>query len=201
MPGDFLPSEHFFAGLRRNHYRFIYIDPPWKFSSGPSRNPSRHYQTMSVKDIMAMPVRDLASPEGCRLAMWITVPLMDRTHDVLKSWGFRYSSARFWGKLWPSDDGLFVYPDSMARGTGYEVIGNVEILVIGKRGKAPKINGNKPGSLFFGQRREHSRKPDFLRDEALRLYPGPHCEVFARTTHVGWDVWGNEINKFSEAAE
>lgn len=135
------------------------------------------------------------------MAMWITVPLQNRIQDVLHAWGFRYSSARFWGKLWPREDGAFLYPDSFARGPGYEVIGNVEILVIAKRGKAPPITGRKPGSLFFGQRREHSRKPDFIRDEALRLYPGPHCELFARTMTPGFDCWGNDVNKFSEAAE
>lgn len=191
-----------FGDLEPGKYRLIYADPPWKFSSGPSKNPSRHYPTMSVEEICDLPVRDLAHPDGCRLLMWITVPLLHRMPDVLRAWGFRYSTSRVWAKLWPREDEMFIYPDSIARGSGYEVIGNAEMLVIAKRGRAPPIVGRKPASLFFGRRREHSRKPDLVRDEALRIYPGPHAELFCRHTHPGWDTFGNETTKFNaEAAE
>ncbi len=194
---ELLPPGHVFAGLRAAGYRTIYIDPPWKFSSGPSRNPRRHYPTMSVEDIKALPVSDLAHPDGCRLLMWITVPLLHRMREVLDAYGFRYSSARVWAKLWPSEDEMFIYPNSLARGTGYEVIGNCELLVIAKRRRPKRLGNVKPASLFFARRREHSRKPDVVRDEIARLYEGPRVEIFARTQHPGFDVWGNETSKFA----
>lgn len=189
-----------FGALQPAHYRLIYADPPWRFAAGPSKNPSRHYPTMKVEEIAALPVHALAHPDGCRLLMWITAPLLYRMPEVLDAWGFRYSSARFWGKLWPREDGAFLYPDSFARGSGYEVIGNVEVLVIAKRKKAPPVIGRKPASLFFARRREHSRKPDLVREEALRLYAGPHAELFGRTSAEGWDTWGNETGKFDGEA-
>ncbi len=189
-----------FEGLEPAGYRVIYADPPWRFSAGPSRNPSKHYPTMHPRDIAAMPVRDLAHPEGCRLLMWATMPILPAALDVMRAWGFRYSTARVWAKLWPSEDEMFVYPDSLARGTGYEVIGNCELLIIAKRGRPGAIVGRKPASLFFARRREHSRKPDITRDEIVRLFEGPRCELFARSGHPGFDAWGNQTTKFTTAA-
>lgn len=202
-------SDWPFGDLTPGKYRVIYADPPWRFSSGPSRNPENHYRTMRLQDIMDLPVRDLAHPDGCRLLMWITMPLMHRTMDVLRAWGFRYSTARVWAKLWPSEDEMFLYPDSLSRGTGYEVVGNCELLVIGKRGRPARIPpGKQPPSLFFARRRrEHSRKPDSTRDEIARLFEGPRCELFGRSSHPGFEVFGNEARKFDagipvlEAAE
>jgi N6-adenosine-specific RNA methylase IME4 len=45
-------------------------------------------------------------------------------------------------------------------------------------------------------RREHSRKPDEVRDRIERLLPGPRIELFARTTSPGWDSWGDQTSLF-----
>lgn len=185
-----------FGDLRPADYRVLYADPPWKFSSGPSKNPRRHYPVMTVAEIAALPVRALAHPEGCRLLMWITMPHLMAAPKVLAAWGFRYSTARVWAKLWPSEDEMFVYPDSLSRGTGYEVIGNCEVLIIAKRGRPQRVANPKPASLFFARRREHSRKPDMVRDDIARLFAGPRAELFARSHHEGWDAWGLEVEKF-----
>lgn len=193
-----------FDPLQPHRYRVCLLDPPWKFSSGPSRNPRNHYPTMTIDEIKALPVRDLAHPEGCRLLMWITMPLANRIDEILRAYGFRYSTSRVWAKLWPSEDEMFLFPDSLARGTGYEVVGNCELLVIAKRGRPARIPpGKQPASLFFARRREHSRKPDCLRDEIAKLFDGPRCELFARSGHPGFESFGNETDKFPrlEAAE
>ena len=51
--------------LPRQHYRVILADPPWKFSSGTKSRP-QHYPRMTIREILAMDVRPLAHPEGCR---------------------------------------------------------------------------------------------------------------------------------------
>jgi N6-adenosine-specific RNA methylase IME4 len=191
-----------FSPLQRHGYRVILADPPWKFSSGPSRNPRNHYPTMTIEEIKALPVKDLAHPEGCRLLMWITMPLAHRIQEIIGAWGFRYSTARVWAKLWPSEDEMFLYPDSLARGTGYEVVGNCEMLVIAKRGRPERVPpGKQPASLFFARRRQHSRKPELIRTQMAALFDGPRCELFSRSPAPGWDAWGNETAKFVEAAE
>lgn len=189
-----------FGDLKRHNYRVVLADPPWRFSAGQSRNPGRHYPTMRVEEIAALPVSELAHPEGCRLFLWITMPLLNRLPEILAAWHFRYSTARVWAKLWPSEDAMFLYPDSLARGTGYEVIGNCELLVIAKRGRVQRIAGKKPASLFFARRREHSRKPDIVRDEIAAKFDGPRCELFARSGHPAFEAFGNETTKFAGAA-
>ena len=43
-------------------------------------------------------------------------------------------------------------------------------------------------------RGEHSEKPEEFRLLIDKLYPtGPRIELFARSTHTGWDSWGNEV--------
>jgi N6-adenosine-specific RNA methylase IME4 len=184
-------------------YRVIYADPPWKFSAGPNKNPSRHYPTMPLKAIAALPVKEMAHPEGCRLLMWVTPPILllpFGPREVMTAWGFRYSTIRTWAKLYPKEDGAFIYPGSISRGSGYEVSGDAEFLVIGKRGRPQRIQGAKPRGLFYGRRREHSRKPDFIRDEICALFEGPRIELFARSRHPGFDAWGDEVDKFQVAA-
>jgi N6-adenosine-specific RNA methylase IME4 len=118
----------------------------------------------------------------------------------MTAWGFRYSTSRIWVKLNPKEDGVFIYPNSTARGPGYETTGDAEILIIGKSGRPDPIKGAKPRGVFYGPRREHSRKPDFIRDEICELFRGPRLEMFARTQHPGFDVWGNQTDRFGAAA-
>ena len=151
---------------------------------------------MKVSEIAALPVADLAHPDGARLFMWATPPILPDAIDVMRAWSFRYSTYRIWAKPWPNEDGLFIYPDSLARGTGYEVINNCEILLIGKCGRPQRLDNKKPLGLFFARRREHSRKPESVRDEIASLFAGPRCELFARSTSPGFDAWGNETTKF-----
>ena len=47
-------------------------------------------------------------------------------------------------------------------------------------------------------RREHSRKPDIIRNHIIKLCGDlPRIELFARTSMPGWDVWGKETDKFN----
>ena len=190
--------------LTPRSYRLIVADPPWDFKAGKKGRP-QHYNRMALADICAMPVRDLAHPDGCRLALWTTPPFLLHGAEVLRAWGFRYSTCRFWGKLWPSEDCMFIYANSLARGTGYEAIGNCEVLLIGKRGRPQSLGAKKPAGLFFARRREHSRKPDIVMDELTRLFDGPRLEIFAREPREGWDAAGDQTTHFApralEAAE
>jgi N6-adenosine-specific RNA methylase IME4 len=185
-----------FGDLKPHAYRVVLVDAPHKFSSGPSRNPNNHYPTMTIAEIAALPIGDLAHPDGCRLFLWITMPLLHRVSFLLGAWGFRYCTARPWLKVWPSEGGLFLMPDSFAIGCGYEVRNTAELQIIAKRGKPQRLGGEKLTGHIIAPRREHSRKPDCVRDEIARLFDGPRCELFARSRHTGFEAWGNEVDLY-----
>ena len=187
-----------FTGLQQRHYRVILVDAPTKFAAGPNRNPNNHYATMPIAAIAALPVGELAHPDGARLFLWITWPQLKRMPELLPAWGFKYCTGRPWLKIWPKDDGLILYPDSFAVGCGYEVRNTSEPMIIAKRGKPQRLNGIKFAGHVISPRRQHSRKPDCVRDEIVKLLDGPRCELFARSRHPGFDSWGNEVDRFVE---
>jgi N6-adenosine-specific RNA methylase IME4 len=189
-----------FGTLRPHAYRQILVDPAYKFSSGPSRNPSNHFVTMPIAAIAAMPIGELAHPDGCRLFLWITVPLLNRFPELLKACGFTYKSARVWLKLRQRANVELLTPKSFVHGTGYEVWNSTEILIIAKHGKPQPLGGNKPVSHIIAARREHSRKPDCVRDEIAALFDGPRCEPLARSRHPAFDSWGDQVDLFDGAA-
>ena len=54
--------------------------------------------------------------------------------------------------------------------------------------------GTGVASLVVSPRREHSRKPDEVRERIVRVFGGvPRAELFARQKVPGWSAWGNEV--------
>lgn len=63
-----LPAE-VFADFTDKKYSVVYADPPWSYKqhgTGPKSrgNAEQHYHTMTVEDICALPVRQLAGGGG-----------------------------------------------------------------------------------------------------------------------------------------
>ena len=54
--------------------------------------------------------------------------------------------------------------------------------------------------LIISPRREHSRKPDEIKDRIVELMGDvPRIELFARhSPDDAWDYWGNEKTKFNK---
>lgn len=68
-------------------YKTIYADPPWPEHGGGKikRGADRHYQLMSVKDIIALPVASLADPDGAHLYLWTTNNFLPAALDCIKA--------------------------------------------------------------------------------------------------------------------
>ena len=50
--------------------------------------------------------------------------------------------------------------------------------------------------LVRSPRREHSRKPDEVRDNIVKMFPTQKkIELFAREKVDGWDFWGLDVMK------
>lgn len=141
---------------------------------------------MSLEDIKALPVADLAEKD-CTLFLWITFPLMREAFQVLEAWGFCYKTVAFvWVKQNRKADSLFF-------GMGYWTRANAEICLLATRGH-PKRQSTAVPQVILSHVREHSRKPEEARERIVQLIGDlPRIELFARETPPGWDVWGNEV--------
>ena len=85
--------------------------------------------------------------------------------------------------------------NSLFMGMGYWTRSNNEICLLGRKGKkAIKRKSFKVSQIVIDHRREHSRKPDCVRDRIVELCGDlPRIELFARQKTDGWDAWGNEV--------
>jgi N6-adenosine-specific RNA methylase IME4 len=186
-----------FDGLRMFGYSVIYADPAWSFENfsakGESRNPNRHYNTLSIEQIKALPVGHLAG-DRCALFLWVTDPLLDQALDVMRAWGFRYVTTAFtWAKRTPLDTGWHI-------GTGYYTRANPEMCLMGMIGRMGLPKSRAVRQLIVEPVRQHSRKPDRVISDIEAMFDGPYVELFARERRPGWDSWGNELDKFESAA-
>ena len=60
--------------------------------------------------------------------------------------------------------------------------------------KTKQKKGANVQRLVVADRREHSRKPDRIRNDIVELCGDiPRIELFARQRTQGWDVWGNQV--------
>lgn len=177
-------------------YQTIVADPPWPQkgagalrgregwhdSTGASKE--MPYSTMSLDDIKAMPVGDLA--DAAHLYLWTTNGFLDDAFDVMRSWGFSYSTLLVWAKN-PMGGGL---------GGAYGI--STEYVLFGRKGTLPALS--KVRGTWFNWKRpydergkpKHSAKPPEFFDMVETVSPGPRVELFARSARQGWDVWGDQ---------
>jgi N6-adenosine-specific RNA methylase IME4 len=185
---------HPFHGLHYRAYDLVVLDVPWTFRTGPNgirKSAQRHYTCMPDHEILALPVWELAAMPDCLLLCWAIWPKLPFALRCIERWGFTYKSCIVWHKLTRNGK------DAM--GPGFRVRGMNEPCLVATKGRP--VHKPFEGSLF-GERREHSRKPEeFYRlVEAYTPNLPRRCDVFARETHAGFDSAGNEKRKFDGAA-
>lgn len=164
-------------------YRTILADPPWNINQRgkySNRSAESHYPLMTLEQIKAMPISDLAA-ENAHLYLWIPNGLLQEGLDVIKAWGFTYRSPLYWIKP--------------RLGLGNYIRNASETCLFATRGKAPVKFHSQPNWMFCAQM-EHSRKPSEQFPVIERLSHPPYLELFARRrpSDPEWDVWGNEID-------
>jgi N6-adenosine-specific RNA methylase IME4 len=179
--------------LKPGSYGVIYADPPWEFKTrsvkGQQKSPQRHYECMKTEDIAALPIGQYAAKD-CALFIWATWPMIFDAQKVIEGWGFRYS-----GLAWEWLKFNFE-TEKFAFGGGYGTRKNLEPLLLARKGR-PVVLRRDVRDFLFAQRREHSRKPDENYTRIESMFAGPYLELFARQSRPGWDVWGNQVDKFN----
>ena len=170
-------------------YQIIYADPPWRYNNPKGNNPSMGgitYPTMSDKEIQLLNI-DLFVDENCSLFLWATMPKLQEALNVIRAWGFIYTTCAFvWVKKNPNGDGIY-------SGLGHWTNGNAELCLFAKKGHPKRFEKNVK-QIQIHPRNRHSEKPAIIRNEIIRLVGDlPRIELFARQKTEGWDVWGNEV--------
>ena len=176
----------------KKKYNIIYADPPWYFKSyskkGEERNATKHYPCMEFNDLCNLNIDSIAAVD-CVLFMWVVDPLLHKSFELLKAWNFKFKTVAFsWVKQNRKSEGNFT-------GMGYWTRANPEMCLLATRGK-PKRVSMSVKQLVMDVRREHSRKPDRIRNDIVELCGDlPRIELFARQDFKsdGWDNWGNEL--------
>ena len=162
----------------------IYADPPWEYrnhrSNGAAAN---HYPTLTVEEIAALPVQNLAA-DAAHLHLWTTNAFLFESKRVLEAWGFEYRSCFVWVK------------PELGVGNYWRV--SHEYLVFGVRGNAPFLRRDRRSWAEFGRGR-HSQKPNEIRQTVETVSPPPRLELFARMRHPGWVSWGNEVDALRQS--
>lgn len=205
-------SDWPFGDLPRAHFRAIVADPPWHFRARTAlqmsnwrsrRDAAKHYRVMSLEEIAALPVGELAAKDA-HLFLCATGPCLPQAFEVMKAWGFRYSSDVFiWIKLNRKHNPLQLRVLPLAEGDLHVGLGlttrkNAEYVLLGRRGNAKRLVKNVR-QIILAPVREHSRKPDEIFDRVMRYCEGPCLDLFSRQSRPGWATWGLEKTKFDTA--
>jgi putative methyltransferase len=161
----------------KRKFRTILADPPW-----PRQGGEQHYSTMSLEQIKAMPVADLAEDDA-HLWLWTTNALLRDAYEVAEAWGFTVRSPLTWVKF------------RLGLSSQYQLRNATEQLLFCTRGQAP-VNFRSQPTWLQAPVQEHSRKPAEQFAIIERVSSGPYLELFARRrpeSRADWSVWGNEI--------
>lgn len=141
-------------------------------------------------DIIALPVPRISAKNSV-LFLWATSPCLIEAFQLIEAWGYTYKTVGFtWLKQCRKSEKLFM-------GMGYYTRANAEYCLLATKGRILERKSHSILSAIISPIREHSRKPEEVRERIVKLFGElPRIELFARQTVVGWDCWGNETEKF-----
>ncbi len=161
-------------------YNVIVIDPPWEYGEldFQGRRGAAPYPTMPMEAIKAI---DLPAADDCVLWLWVTNRFLREGFECLDSWCFAYKNCFTWVKH--------------AFGVGNWGRGQTEHILLAVKG-SPKVDFGSTPTAVFGKRREHSRKPDDFYQMVEATCIGKKLDYFGRQQRQGWEVYGNEPDKF-----
>jgi len=187
-------AEIFVNTFKNKKYGTILADPPWRFNNrsgkvAPEHKRLNRYDTLSLDQIKEIPV-PIAAAEKSHLYLWVPNALLPEGLEVMRAWGFEYKTNMIWHKI-RKDGG----PDG--RGVGFYFRNTTEIILFGIRGKIRTLSpGRSQVNIIKTRKQEHSRKPDELYEIIEKCSTGPYLELFARGKRAGWDVFGNQAEKY-----
>jgi N6-adenosine-specific RNA methylase IME4 len=165
----------------------ISVDPPWPYE-GESKNitsfdsvgrrVANPYPEMSINQIKEI---QLPLMNDAVVLLWTTHRFLPDSFEILKSWGLDYKALMVW--------------DKEKIGMGAWLRMQCEFCLVAIKGK-PYWENTSHRDILREPRREHSRKPDSFFDIVEKITLGRRLEYFSREKRNGWEVFGNDTEKF-----
>ena len=176
-------------------YKIIYADPAWvyKDKANAGNRGACHKYTLTPTEEMGSIIKNIPVSKDSVCLMWCTYPQLAEGLKLMALWGFTYKTVAFtWAKQNKVSDSFFM-------GMGRHTRGNPEIVLLGTKGKGVSRINASIRNLQVHRIAEHSRKPNEIRKEIVKLYGDvSRIELFAREKREGFDVWGNETTLFDD---
>ena len=97
------PGSDLLAFANGERFKTIMADPPWRFQNSTGKVAPEHkrlnrYGTMTLDDIKALPVSNVAA-ETAHLYLWVPNALLPEGLAVMQAWGFHYKANVVWHKI------------------------------------------------------------------------------------------------------
>ena len=176
-------------------FDMIMVDPPWAFAlrsaAGEAKSAQAKYACMSLDDIKALPVGQLARGDAI-LWLWATHPMLPQAIDVMAAWGFGFTTSGVWVKTTSGG--------KLAFGTGYVLRSASEPFLIGKFGRPGRPQCPHGADGRGARALAKARREAYVAAEALACDATRRADLFSRESRPGWSSWGFEVGKFDGAA-
>lgn len=181
----------------------VSADCPWTFKDqlpGPGRGAAKHYDTMTVPELCALPVRDVVDRDAA-LLLWVPSAVIRDGLAVAHAWGFVEKQTWIWVKTKTGgvEDVEGEIPDigvdDLSFGMGRYGRNCHEVALFCTRGKVqPLVQVRNIRTVFFSPRLKHSEKPECVQDALDAMFPQlRRLEMFARRKRSpGWLCVGDE---------
>ncbi|MBQ6738870.1 MAG: hypothetical protein IJP96_05180 [Synergistaceae bacterium] len=163
----------------------IVMDPPWNYGteySATGRRVANPYPEMTQEELKAI---KLPAAENCVLFLWTTHKFIRDAFELLDVYGFTYRNMLVWDK------------QKIGMGNLFRL--RCEFCLVATKGKPIFTSIHYIEDVISEPRREHSRKPDAFYSIVNTLCVGRKLDYFSREKREGWEVFGNDTDKFGVA--
>jgi len=190
-----------------NGFPILYVDVPMVYDNSQGHDPARGgtpYDTMSVRDLCSLrPLIDKVVVKDSVMLLWAQMPKIPEALQIMAAWGYKYTCCPFvWLKLQPTGSMELQGKDVTLKkgiysGLGSYSAGNIEVVLMGKRGRGCPRQCKNVKQVVIAPRGAHSAKPDEVRERIQRVWGSvPGLELFARPPirQKNWLKLGLEID-------
>jgi N6-adenosine-specific RNA methylase IME4 len=162
-------------------FEVISLDPPWNY--GREYDPDGSRVANPYPEMTQAQLLELKPPfaEDSVCFLWTTHAFIWQAKELLDKWGFTYKATMVW--------------DKEKIGMGAWLRMQCEFCLVGIKGK-PAWNNTSWRDIIREPRREHSRKPETFYRMVEEITIGRRLEYFSREQRKGWEVFGNDTEKF-----